>query len=170
MSSYRQVRNGFVNLGLGDGDLALINRNLKSYLRTSHDFKVKKDPQVIADVIKQIRLITGDDFKGFLLANYNNGLGPMAGMVRDIVLYLNGKVSPRSVITSIRIEANKVINYNDPRTTWESKPLVINRLDTETNSKLMKITDYDLYYFIAGLSVEKVATLFLALSGESADV
>jgi hypothetical protein len=91
-------------------------------------------------------------------------------MVRDIVLYLNGKVSPRSVITSIRIEANKVINYNDPRTTWESKPLVINRLDTETNSKLMKITDYDLYYFIAGLSVEKVATLFLALSGESADV
>ena len=171
MPNYRQIRNGFISLNVGEADLAVVMRNLKSYVRSAQaDFKVKIHPLSIRDAIKQIRLLTGSDFKSFLMANYNNGVGPQAGMVREIVYYLRNKVSHRSVSTQLLIEEGKVTSYNSDPKRWEAKPVNIQTMTTQNILELDKVTEYDFYRLVAGTSPEIVSRIFLTIAGESPDV
>lgn len=171
MPNYRQIRNGFVSLNVGEADLAVVMRNLKSYVRSAQaEFSIKINPLSIRDAIKQIRLLTGGEFKSFLMANYNNGLGPQAGMVREIVYYLRNKVSHRSVSTQLLIEEGKVSSYNSDPKRWEMKPAHIQTMSTQNLLELDKITEFDFYRLVAGTSPEIVARIFLTFAGETPDV
>lgn len=170
MPSYRQIQNGFISLEVNDMDLAIIVRNLKSYLRSSSDFGVKTDPLVIGDIVKQLRLLTGGDFRAFLIANYGDGYGPVSSLVRDIVLYLNGKISYRSVNTAITIEQNRVRTYNTIPGGWQNNVMSKNRLDVNGVVDLNKVIDYDFFYLMSGISPDCMINMFLSLTGETADV
>lgn len=170
MPSYRQIQNGFISLEVNDMDLAIIVRNLKSFLRSSHNFGVKSDPLVIGDLVKQLRLLTGGDFRAFLIANYGDGYGPIASLVRDIILYMNGKISYRSVITAITIEQNRVRTYNNIPGGWQNNVMSKNRLDVNGIADLTKVTDFDFFYLLSAVAPENVISMFLSLAGETADV
>ncbi len=170
MANFRQVKNGFVNYDVGDGDLMTIMRNLKQFIWSGYsDYNIRLNPLIITDILKQTRLLVGQDFRAFLMANYNRGIGTQAGLVREVVNYLSGQVGYRSVNTAIVIEENKIKSY-DKFENWGAKTISANHMDTVGLSQLDKVNDYDFYRLCAGLSPELLARMFLVIGGENIDV
>ena len=169
MVNFRQIKNGFINYELGDNDLFIITRNLKQFIWSGyHDYDTRLNPLIIKDILKQTRLMVGSDFRAFLMANYNRGIGPQAGLVREVVNYLAGALGYRSVSTAILIEENKIKSY-DKFDNWSSKTITSNHMDTSGLTNLDKITDYDFYRLCAGITPELLARLFLVIGGENID-
>lgn len=170
MVNFRQVKNGFINYELGDGDFVTIRRNLKQFIHSGYqDYHIRLNPLIIKDILKQTRLLVGSDFRAFLMANYNRGIGPQAALVREIVNFLSGDLGHRSVSTAITIEENKIKSY-DKFDNWESKTISANHMDATGLANLDKINDFDFYRLCAGLSPELVARMFLVIGGENIDV
>lgn len=169
MVNFRQIRNGFILYEVTEGDLLTIMRNLKQFVWSGYsDYSIRLNPLIVKDILKQTRILAGPDFRAFLMANYNRGVGPQASLVREIVHYLNGMVGYRSVSTAITIEENKIKSY-DKFDNWSSKTISARHMDAEGLSQLDRVTDYDFYRLAAGMSPELFARLFLVLGGENID-
>jgi len=167
MPDFRLAGNGYVNAALGDGELASLFRNLRLLRIDSYnDFEIVIKGYVAIETLRDIKLITGNDFAKFLEANYDGGRGPMAVLMKDIVHYLNGKQGVQSLLSQIRIQEhtlqavakNRSATYGAVTRAGSSRPFI---------EQGYRLEDYDLYRLAAGLGPAALGRLFLLLGGEN---
>jgi hypothetical protein len=157
--------NGFFFDQVNDAEMATIFKNLAALRRDSLvDFNMVLKGHVPVEIIRLVRRLTGDTFSQWLRANAD---GPLAGLVRDILNYLNGKIGHLSINTSISIHEERMKNlshYHDAVYTPTGRegssldPLLKNGL---------KLFDFDLYRLLAGIGPIAVGRIFLLHGGES---
>lgn len=167
MGTYVQVKNGFVNGNVRDADIAAASTNIRTFLNSStQDYKMKTSSRSYQEVLRAARVLIGEDFKGWLVANYKNGLGPCANIVGTILLYLNGQLSARSIGSNISIGESTVIYNNSNMNAWERRSIT---RSTEQKSPILldNVTNFDYYRLLRGIGVEFLARLILVVLGEN---
>ncbi len=173
MPSYRTTKYGVVEASLLDPSLKMVCDGMKVYISSAgNDFNYQCAPRVVAELLKQFRLVTGDDFRSWLAANYNQGVGVRASLVRSILSFLNGEISGMMVSDAIMRDVRKLILYieagQDPTTGIRHVP------DTQHLTKWVKLlentTNSDMYRLVEGIGFVALARLVVSLSGDPADV
>lgn len=167
MPNFRPTPNGFVHDALSDGDLVGIFKNLSLLKKDSYnDFEAVIRGHVTLETLRDSTRLVGPSFRQFMEANYDSGRGPLAGLVKDIAHYLNGRIGHQGVLTSIRVEERKLLaaarqrsaSYTPTRTSGASLPLLEDGY---------VVHDYDLYRLIGGISPANVGRIMLLLGGET---
>lgn len=139
---------------------------LKLYARAAAAAtSLKYDPKSTLAVMAQCKEFIGNDFKAFLIENFNNGFARRADLVTTIIRYLNGDVTNRAVTTQLTIGENELMQR-------VSKDMNFTHTLSESHSaKLPKgielVTNKDFYRLIECMGPVKVARLFLMLAGET---
>jgi hypothetical protein len=167
MPEYRLINNGYVDASLSDQELSVLFRNLRMLRQDAYnDFEIVIKGYVAVETLRVAKRLTGNDFDQFLKLNFDNGNGPLANLVRDIVHYLNGKQGHQTVLTSIRmcehvLEASaraRSATYQATYRHGSSEPFLKDGYSVE---------DYDLYRLAAGIGPAAVGRIFLLLGGEN---
>lgn len=167
MPDYRLIKNGCVDASLSDQDLAALFRNLR-LLRTDsyNDFEIVVKGYVAVETLREVKRLTGNNFPQFLEANYDSGRGALAGLVRDILHYLNGKQGQNSVLTSLRMHEHMLEAAGRSRAAAYT-PTVRPGSGVSMLNKGYVVEDYDLYRLTAGIGPAAVGRIFLLLGGET---
>lgn len=168
MSAFVQVKNGFVNGSVRDADIYAAKENIRAFLNTSaQDYKMKTSPLIYQEILRAGRVLIGEDFRNFLVANYKNGLGPCASIVSAILLYLSGKTSARAIIGDIR-RAEDIVHYNNNTPgAWDDR--VVNHSNNTKQAPVMldNVVNFDYYRLLRAIGVENFSRLMLVLLGET---
>lgn len=167
MSYYVQVKNGFVSGGVRDADVAAAVANIRSFLNSAaQDYEMKISPRTYKEVLRAARVLIGEDFQGWLVANYKNGLGPCANIVGTILLYINKLNSARSICSNISIGESVVTHNNNQINGWEKNVVTPNK-NQKNPIMLDEVTNFDYYRLLRGIGVEYLARLLLVVLGEN---
>lgn len=168
MSEFVQVKNGFVNRSVRDADIYAASENIRAFMNTSvQDYKMKTNPLIYQEILRAGRVLIGEDFRGFLVANYKNGLGPCASIISSILLYLSGKTSARAIMGDIR-RYEEIVHYNNSNPgAWSDR--VINNAHNSKQSPVLldNITNFDYYRLLRAIGVENFSRFLLVLLGET---
>lgn len=167
MPEYRLISNGYVDASLSDQELASLFKNL-GYLRKDsyNDFELVIRGHVAQETLRDVNRLIGGSFEQWLRANYSNGAGPIASVVKDIIHYLNGKQSFSTVVSAIRIleltmsstSRSRQATYTPVRRSGNGEPLLRDGYE---------LCDYDLFRLMAGIGPANVGRLFLLLGGDA---
>jgi len=164
MANYRQFGNGFVSDQLSDTDLDNIFKNFALMRRDGVlDFALVIEGDLSIETMREAKRLMGGSFRQFMEANYYGGSGPLSTLVKDVVHFLNGKISAVPLVTCINFEENK------------AKAAVKNRAATYSpqkrtsgNLSLLEdgyvVHDMDLFNLMAGIGPAQVIR-FLQLFG-----
>ena len=170
MPDYREVRNGFISGEIDEAHFAIVVRNLKSYIRSSlNNPTVKVEPTLVSEVIRDMNSLTGGDFRSFLIANYNNGLGPVSQLSKEIVSFLYDGTNLSGLTTRINVEERKNQFHEEPAMKNVPRYISVDGTSSDKFNNVDKIVNYDFYRVLAALSPIGMARLFLVLSGETYD-
>lgn len=169
MAIFVQVKNGFVNGSVVAADIAAAKENLRAFINTSiQDYGQKTNPFIYLEILKASRVLLGEDFRSFLIANHKNGLGPCSSLMMAIVHYLNGNGSTRTIIMEIR-RAEEIVSYNNSTPgAWDNRFIV--KQKTADNSRnlglLDNVSNFDYYRLLRGIGIPNLSSLLLVLLGE----
>lgn len=171
MPNYRSAKYGMVSADLLDPSLVAVNDLLKLFVRNSrNDFDFLITPKNIAEVFNHVSTIMSGDFRSWLAANYNNGTGVRAEMVRRILSFLNGEISGQLVVEGVRIDLSRCQHFK--RIGENAKPLQATPVITDPKwlQILNDVTPGDFYALVEGIGIEALALMILTLNGETGDV
>lgn len=169
MNGYRKINYGYVNATLMEPSVLKIAGILKSYvIAGKDDLDPRCDPNGIKEVIQLTKTLIGPDFNGWLKVNYDNGKGVRSRLVRGIILYLNGKISGRSLVQMVKQDENYVTVNNAKVVVRSSQS--DNKSYDEIIDLLKKVNNGDYYKLLVGLGPDYFARMFLSFSGDSAYV
>ena len=165
MPDYRLIDNGYVDSQIPDTELAAVFKRLKALIRDGMiDHELLMKGVLAIDALSLANRLTGRSFRGFVEVNYDEGRGPLAGLMRDVVNYLNGKTGHQVLLTSITIHHGKL-----RPTDYAMEGVYPHHRKTATSEPLLKdgavLLDYDLYRLMAGIGAVGVARLFLLVGG-----
>lgn len=163
MTSFRMGTNGFFDDQVSDAEATGLFRNLVALRRDAYvDFNVLLKGYTAIEIIRIVRRLTGDNFADWMRVNAD---GPLSGLVRDLLNYLNGKIGHMSVRTSITMHEERLRNTN------HHHDAVYTTTNTGGSSidKLLRdgcyLYHFDLYRLLAGLGPLDVGRVFLLLGG-----
>lgn len=167
MPNYRVAPHGFVSAELSDGEMASIFKNLSLLRKDAYsDFSLVIGGHVAVETLREANLLIGGSFRLFMEANYDGGTGPLANLVKDVVHYLNGRIGHQSIITSLKIEEQKLQSANRIRSA-----LYTPSKRTSISLPLLEdgyiVHDFDLYRLMAGISPANVGRFLQLLGGEA---
>jgi hypothetical protein len=167
MANYRSFGNGFVNDALSDTELDNIFKNFALMRQDGIlDFNLVINGDLSIETMREAKRLMGGSFRQFMEANYNGGSGPLATLVKDVVHFINGKMSPTPLITVINFEENK------------AKAVVKTRLAqyspskrTSGNLALLEdgyvVHDSDFFHLMAGIGPAHVIRFLQLIGGGS---
>ncbi|UVD32086.1 hypothetical protein [Vibrio phage phiKT1028] len=168
MSDFRKVTYGYADSRLMDPTLTVMNGILRAYVKSSQDMEMMIDPGSIKETLELAQKFIGGDFKHWMMANYDHGQGPRARLVRNIVKFLNGDISARTLTQCITADEQYV-------TTTELKFVkgafrgVVDRRDYDDVERVMaELTDRDFYLLVEGIGPQMLARMLITFNGESA--
>ncbi len=164
--NYRPAKNGFVNADLLDTSFQLIMGILKTYLRSADDFKYMTNPKSISDLLTHVKPIVGSNFKSFLIANYDNGIGVRSELVKTILHYFGGKVSARAVIARIKTDETMCVGRLRVNTDETPQLKQVRGFDDDTLKLLEDVQPLDFFRLIEAIGPVLLAKLFLTFNGE----
>lgn len=94
MANYRQFGNGFVSDSLSDTELDNIFKNFALMRQDGVlDFSLVIGGDLSVETMREAKRLMGGSFRQFMEANYNGGSGSLATLVKDVVHFINGKLS-----------------------------------------------------------------------------
>jgi hypothetical protein len=166
MSDYRLVRNGYVPTDISEPELMGLFRNLKALKTDAYaDFTLVIKGHVAVETLTNVKRLVGHSFHDFLEVNFGGGRGPLAGLVRDVVHFLNNRIGYLSILTSIQVQENKLHALTRRRSGVYTPSISSGR-----NEVFLKdgdtVLDYDLYRLMAALGPATMGRLMLLLGGE----
>jgi len=167
MPNFRQIANGFIHNAVSESELSTIFKELNLMRKETYtDYTLVSEGHVAVDTLQRVYRLAGPDFPAFLEANYDRGRGMLALLVKDIVLYLNGKLGHQTIITHLRMEERKLASR------LRAGPAVYQSLKTVPNATPLlgdgeTLGNNDLYRLMAGISPANVGRLLMLIGGEN---
>lgn len=152
-----------------DGE-ALIDCNsyFKSYIRSSQDHAYLTSPDAIKSIIGRIKMLTGRNFTEFMIINYENGIGKRAELVRNFSHFLEGKISTRGLISSVKMEELFCAGMIDTERSYETK-IIANIQPENVNKVKSAFTEKGFYHILTAMGPVLFCRLMLTFSGEVYD-
>lgn len=165
MTDFRFVGNGYVNAQVSDSEASGLFRNLAALRRDSFtDFSVIMEGHLPIEIIRIANRLSDADFVDWMRVNAD---GPLSGLVRDILNYLNGKVGHFTIKTSINIHEERLrpgTRLHDATYTPGT------RSESSMDGNLRngdRLFNFDLFRLMAGIGPVDVGRIFLLLGGAS---
>lgn len=167
MVKYRYYGNGYVNADLTDAELDTIFKNFALMRRDGIlDFSLLIKGDLSVEAMRESRRLMGGSFRQFMEANYAGGSGPLAGLIKDMVHFLNGKMAAIPLVTCINFEEGK------------ARAAIKNRLAMYSPSRVASgnlalledgyvVHDFDFYHLMAGLGPAQVIRFLQLIGGGS---
>ncbi|QGZ14406.1 hypothetical protein [Photobacterium phage PDCC-1] len=167
MSDFRKVAYGYVDSRLLDPTLTVINGILRAYVHSSQDMEMMIDPASIQEVLEMGDKVTGKDFKHWVMANYERGAGRRAKLMRNIVFFLNGKISARTLEQAITAD-EQLVTTTELKYIKAAIPNVDRRNLDEIEDVIRYLKHEDIYRLIEGIGPQMFARMLITFNGESA--
>lgn len=168
MPNFRQAPNGYVSDELSDAELTGAFRNLNLLRKdAANDFSLLIDGSMAIEALHEAGRLIGPSFRRFMEANYDSGRGRLAGLVKDIAHYLNGRIGHHSLLTSIRVEELKLQNNANRVRTATYSPTHVASSALPLLEDGYVVHDKDLYRLAAGISPANVVRIVMLLGGDS---
>lgn len=157
--------NGFFNDQVSDAEMVTICKNLQMLRRDSLvDYTTVLQGHVAIEIIRLVRRLTGDDFAQWMRVNAD---GPLAGLVRDTLNYINGKIGHLSMKTSVTMHEERLRNVNrEHLATYTPLGREGSSLDPMLKNGL-SLFNFDLYRLLSGIGPVEVGRMFLLLGGDT---
>lgn len=166
-NEYRRLLYGVVPLTLSNEQLEQSEQILISYLRTARDFSLMTDVNSSIEIFKIAKSYVGTSFKDWLIANFNNGVGTRASLVRRIIAWIEGKVSFKAVTSEVRRDLNRIdfLDKDDPQLVtpfiWHNNP----NDKSQSNLDFSKVEDKHFFEMLSIMGPELTANFLLSLNG-----
>ncbi|UPT53857.1 hypothetical protein [Vibrio phage phiKT1019] len=167
MSDFRKVAYGYVDSRLMDPTLTVINGILRAYVQSSQDMEMMIDPASIQEVIEMGNKVTGNDFKHWVMANYERGAGRRARLMRAITFFLKGKISARTLEQSITAD-EQLVTTTELKKIKQAIPRVERRDLDQVEEVIRSLQHKDIYRLIEGIGPQMFARMMITFNGESA--
>lgn len=166
MSKYSKTVYGYVLASVAREDVLRQFKILRLIKRT---IDVDLDPITKASVAKDVmdvsKVLVGGSFREFVIANYDNGRGPLSNVMKAVVQYLNGQLGFRNLLSMITVEENK-LGFFTPDNREGEAPLEIK---PSTGIPLLEqgqvLNDDSLFKLMEGISPIHYARILLLLAG-----
>ena len=167
-NEYRRLKFGVVPLEWRQPQVDAAEQILLSYLRSSKDFSLQNDVNSSLEIFTFARNYVGKNFKDWLIANFNNGTGTRASLVRRIVAWIDGKVSYKAITSEIRRDFNRIDFLIGPDPQLKT-PFVFhnnpNMDDKGPGLDFSNVDDRHLFEILAVIGPEMTAHFLLSLNG-----
>lgn len=168
---FRRLRFGLVPVDLTDAKIDGSEIILKSFLRNAGMGNLVVSPETHIEVFSIAKQYIGSSFRNWLFANYYNGTGARAEMVRKIVGYINGENSGMAIQNQSKIDSAK-LGYARPNSQINTPVLYSERDFIHQNwvhdsVDFSKVKQEHMYDIFALLGPEGIARLCLSLNGVS---
>lgn len=167
MPDFRLISNGYVDATLSDQELTALFKNLRMLRKDSYnDFELLVKGHVAEETLREIQRLTGGSFAQWLEVNFDHGKGPISGVIRDVMHFLNNKQSHFTVNTSVRQAELSLAAAAKARSAAYSP----NRRTGTGESFLRagyKVEDYDLFRLMGAVGPALVGRLFLLVGGDT---
>lgn len=163
---YRRLKFGCCPADWRQPQVEASEQILLSYLKTSKGFGLTRDVPTTLEIFGIAKQFVGKNFQSWLIANFNNGTGARAPLVRAIVVWSKSKISSRYLIGEVRRDLGR-IDFIPPVELQLSQPIVYNDLPVngEESVDFSGIADRHFFEMIAVLGPELTAHLLLSLNG-----
>lgn len=168
MANFRKVPFGYVDSRLLDPTLTVINQILSAYISSAQNMEMKIDPASIKEVMELGEKITGGDFRHFLMANYEQGRGKRARLVRSITQFLQGKIDGRMLAQTITGDEQIVSTTQLKHVKNEYNASIDYRGADDVERFLQGVVQNDLYVMVEGIGPHLYARMLITLTGETA--
>lgn len=167
MPNYRVAPNGFINAALSDEEANALFKNLNLLRKDVYtDLSLTTKNHVSLETIRIAMQLTGGSFRQFMEANYNQGSGSLANLIKDIAHYLNGRLGHQSILTAIKNEEAKLQNFNRTKSAlYTPTRRASNALPLLEDGYI--VHDYDLFRLMAGIAPANVGRFLQLFGGES---
>lgn len=167
MPNYRRIANGFITADISEEEANNLFRNLDLLRKDAYsDFELVVKGHVTLETLRIASRLTGGSFRQFMEANYNQGSGSLANLIKDIAHFLNGRLGHHSIITSIKNEEQKLQNFSRSKTaTYTPSKRAASALPLLEDGYI--VHDHDLYRLMAGISPANVGRFLQLLGGEN---
>lgn len=163
---YRRLKFGCCPADWRQPQVEASEQILLSYLKTSKGFGLTRDVPATLEIFTIAKQFVGKNFQSWLIANYNNGSGARAPLVRAIVTWAKGKISSRYLIGEVRRDFGR-IDFVPPVELQLAQPIVYNDTEIGHDESLdfSGVSDRHFFELIAVLGPELTAHLLLSLNG-----
>ena len=167
-NEYRRLKFGVVPAEWRQPQVDSAEQVLLSYLRTARDFSLQSDINASIEIFTLARHYIGKSFKDWLVANFNNGTGTRASLVRRIVAWVNGDVSYHALTGEVRRDLNRIDFLRGPDSQLKI-PFVFDNAPVNKQGgpsiSFDKVKDRHFFEIIAVLGPELTAHFLLSLNG-----
>lgn len=163
---YRRLKFGLVPVVWRQPQVDASEQILMSFLRTFRSFDMGNKVTPTLEVFGIAKQYVGNDFRNWLIANYNNGIGVRASLAKIILSWVNGKVSSPYVIQEVKRDLNR-LDFLTPADPQLSQPVIYDGRPG-TNAGVLDfspVKDRHFFEFITVLGPELTAHLLLSFNG-----
>lgn len=163
---YRRLKFGCCPVDWRQPQVEASEQILLSYLKTSKGFGLTRDVPTTLEIFGIAKQFVGKNFQSWLIANFNNGTGARAPLVRAIVVWSKGNISSRYLIGEVRRDLGR-IDFIPPVELQLAQPIIYNDAPVNGEEKVdfSKVSDRHFFEMISVLGPELTAHLFLSLNG-----
>lgn len=163
---YRRLKFGCCPADWRQPQVEASEQILLSYLKTSKGFGLTRDVPATLEIFGIAKQFVGKNFQSWLIANFNNGSGARAPLVRAIVAWSKGKISSRYLIGELRRDLGR-IDFIPPAELQLAQPIIFNDHPTngEETLSFAGVVDRHFFEMIGVFGPELTAHLLLSLNG-----
>lgn len=163
-NEFRRLKFGVVPSEFRGPQVDSCEQVLISYIRTAHDYSLQTDINATVEIFSYARKYIGKSFQEWLIANYNNGTGSRAGLVRRIVSWIEGKVTKQAITGEVKRDLNRIA-YLDEGAQLATAFIFDNSPSPNCNVNFAIVKDRHFFEILAILGPELTAQFLLSLNG-----
>lgn len=109
MPNVIKTTNGFIPVACDGDEVSNILKTLTLLVETGiEETDIRKKTSICSSIMQSLNKLLGSNFNTFLALNYDDGAGPLAGLVTAIKGYLKGEVGWSSIASAILVEEVKL--------------------------------------------------------------
>lgn len=164
-NEFRYLRFGLVDSSFNDKELEVTERILRSYLRTAASMNMDNHVESAMEVFTLAKQYIGKDFSAWCSANYRNGGGARASLIKIIKLWIAGEVSGKLVISEIKKDVNRIEFLENDEEVLDPAIIYNDREFSNVSLKFNDVTDAHFFGLLALLGPELTAIFLLSLNG-----
>lgn len=164
-TEYRRLKFGLISANVRIPQVDSYEQILISYVKTSNEYLLQTEVEPTIDIFRIAREYVGPSFKNWLLANFENGIGARASLVRAILTWIKDDSSIKLVIGEINRDLNRLCNLKNINDQLVL-PIVYSTDFKQTKGlNFDLVTDKHFFDLLAGIGPELTAILLLSLDG-----
>lgn len=164
-NEFRRLKFGLVPADMREPHIESAEQILISYLRTCGAGNLMSDSVSAIEVYSIAKRYIGKNFKNWVLANFNSGVGVRASLARKLVLWADNKTYMKGITGEVRRDLNRLDFLKTSNPQLQTQIIYDDTPGGSSTIDVSNVTDRLFYEFITGMGPELTAHFLLSLNG-----